>query len=445
MPPVARPLLRPQVLSHPLPVPSGSGCRPPLETKQRWAAIAPLAGAARGPWPRRELTGPRRRRCAAISGQPGRELGRRRAASRRSGGGCGLVSGPVPIQMGWPSPCRQPPFRPSPPPPACAGLCALCPRFAAAIRSWRFRAAHRGSHGRFSSAVCRALLLRASGWRQGSIGLDASIGPAAGARQIRRAGDGAGLLLLASAPPRARPRAVPGRATSALTAAAAVRGHALPCARSFAAAHLIGEGRRRAPLAVVAGRRSATRAVELRRAAPVEDAAASAASQHRLTSLLSGRHTHRTRCREPSRRPEVAESQAPARGVSAGPVPERLAPHASGCRKLWFAGVGGAGRLMPPAPLTHHAVRGQRRRRSLAADHERRDEPARPPPIITICVHGKRRLRSALPGAHAGQGAASCPASVGGGCTAPRLQVLQCHEDLRRAHTRVRTRILCSG
>ena len=150
-----------------------------------------------------------------------------------------------------------------------------------------------------SSAVYRALLLRASGWRLGSLGLDASIGPVAGARQIRRAGDGAGLLLLASAIPRARQRAVPGRAISALTAAAAVRGHALPCARSFAAAHLIGEERRRAPLAVVAGRRSATRAVELRRAAPVEDAAASAASQHRLTSLLSGRHTHRTRCREP--------------------------------------------------------------------------------------------------------------------------------------------------
>ena len=77
--------------------------------------------------------------------------------------------GPVAIQMGWPSPCRQPPFRPSPPPPACAGLCALCPRSAAAIWSWRFRAAHRGSHGRFFSAVCRALLLRASGRRQGTM------------------------------------------------------------------------------------------------------------------------------------------------------------------------------------------------------------------------------------------------------------------------------------
>ena len=225
-------------------------------------------------------------------------MGRRRAASRWSVGSCGPTPCQWLIQMGWPSPCRQPPFRPSPPPPACAGLCALCPRSAAAIWSWRFRAAHRGSHGRFSSAVCRALLLRASGWRQGTIGLDASIGPAAGARQIRRAGDGAGLLLPASAPPSVAARRA-GARDFVLTAAAAERRHASPCARAFGAAHLNGDGRRRAPLAVVAGRRSATRAVEPRRAAPVEDAAASAASQQRLTSLLSGRHTHQTRCREP--------------------------------------------------------------------------------------------------------------------------------------------------
>ena len=158
------------------------------------------------------------------------------------------------------------------------------------------------------------------------------------------------------------------------------------------------------------------------------------------------RHTHRTRCREPSRRPEVAESQAPARGVSAGPVPERLAPRASDRRKLWFAGAGGAGWLMPPAPLTHHAVQGQRRTRSLAADLESREEPARRAFNHHQSAYtASGRLRSALPGAHAGQGAASCPASVSGGCTAPRLQALQCHEDLRRAHTTVRARILCMG
>ena len=353
--------------------------------------------------------------------------------------------GPVAIQMGWPSPCRQPPFRPSPPPPACAGLCALCPRSAAAIRSWRFRAAHRGSHGRFFSAVCRALLLRASGRRQGTMAWTRAW------PRRRRAAD----------PPGRRRSRPPTSCKCSSESAAARRARA----RNFRLNSRRRSARARVTLCPILCRsasdlrRTAARYVGRSRWPPKRHARrgaqAGGASRGRGglrcqpapadPSPRCSRHTHRTRCREPSRRPEVAESQAPARGVSAGPVPERLAPHASGCRKLWFAGAGGAGCLMPPAPLTHHAVRGQRRRRSLAADHERRDEPARPPPIITICVHGKRRLRSALPGAHAGQGAASCPASVGGGCTAPRLQVLQCHEDLRRAHTRVRTRILCSG
>jgi len=225
--------LRGRFLGHALPEPGCRGCWPPPETTCRWAAMAPTGCRREGPCQRRELTGPSSVIAVRLSGRrpgPCGQVGSESPVAgarhiRRAGDGAGLLFLANASSKAWAA--RRARARAIPAFIAAVGnvgLCPLCPilcrgglvghsgrRIPAAIVAGR-RSAPRVVSPSFRPAAGPL-------WpgREGS--------PVAGARQIRRAGDGAGLLFRQVPLPKGGQRAVPGHTTiPAFIAAVGMRG-----------------------------------------------------------------------------------------------------------------------------------------------------------------------------------------------------------------------------